>query len=269
MPELPEMENYKQLLTDRICGKVMDSVQVNREKSINVTVDSFKQEVEQQRVLHIERRAKHLLFHLSTGKVLVLHLMLGGFMFYGSEQEKPNRSVQVRFSWGESHLYFMGLRLGYLHLLKHKEAAQKLSHLGCEPLHSSFTPHKFEELVKHKRGILKSALVDQSFIAGIGNCYADEICFHAALLPMKKWSQTTSMEISRLFDSIRLVLREAIERGGYMESPLFAGDTLTGGYNEHCKVYDREGQPCPRCGQLILKEMISSRKVFYCSYCQS
>lgn len=269
MPELPEMENYKRLLTDRICGKIIDSVQVNREKSINVSVDSFKQEVEHQRILHIERRAKHLLFHLSTGKVLVLHLMLGGSMVYGTEQEQPNRTIQVLLSWGELNLYFIGLRLGYLHLLGHKEAAEKLSHLGVEPLHTSFTPQLFENLTKSKRGIIKSALVDQSFIAGIGNCYADEICFHARLLPIKKWNETTSNEISQLFNSIRIVLREATERGGYMEPPLFEGDTLTGGYNEQCKVYDREGEPCMRCGQPIIKEIISSRKIFYCASCQS
>lgn len=269
MPELPEMENYKRLLTERICGKVIDFVQVNREKSINTSVDLFKQEVERLRILHIERRAKHLLFHLSSGKVLLLHLMLGGSMVYGTEQEKPNRTIQVLLSWGDFKLFFIGLRLGYLHLLKHKEADNKLSHLGIEPFHPSFTPQRFEEMIKSKRGIIKSTLVNQSFIAGIGNCYADEICFHAGILPMKKWNEIHSNEILKLYHSIRLVLREATEMGGYMNPPLYKGDILTGSYNEVCKVYDREGLPCFQCGQLVLKETISSRKVFYCGSCQS
>lgn len=268
MPELPEMETYRRLLMDKIVGKQISSVEINREKSINMPEDLFKQEVTHQIIYNVERRAKHLLFHLSSGKRLLLHLMLGGFMFYGMEREKPDRSVQVSLSFGDEKLYFIGLRLGYLHVLTHVEAAERLSHLGPEPLSSRFTLPVLTKLAMQRRGILKTALVDQSFLSGIGNCYADEICFHAGLSPKRKWSDLKPEDITRLYNSILFILKEAIHYGGYMDSPLFLEDELTGGYDSLCKVYDREGEPCFRCGNSISKEIISSRKVFYCGQCQ-
>jgi formamidopyrimidine-DNA glycosylase len=269
MPELPEMENYKRQLWQLIGNKSIRSIEVDREKSINVPVLAFQQALLQERILFIERRAKHLLFHLSSGKVLLLHLMLGGLMYYGTKQDKPNRSIQVTLSYGTDELYFIGLRLGYLHLLTHAQASKALSDLGPEPFSPAFTLELFSKLANNKRGMIKSALIDQSFISGIGNCYADEICFRAELHPASKWTELNADDIARLYDAIRTVLQEATDLGGYMELPLFEEDQLTGGYNDHCKVYDQEDKPCFRCGNPIIKEMIASRKTFYCGHCQS
>lgn len=111
-------------------------------------------------------------------------------------------------------------------------------------------------------------LVDQHWVAGIGNCYADEICFHAGVLPTRQIPALTSDERIRLYHAIQAVLQEAMQFGGYMEPPLYRHDALTGAYNERCRVYDREGEPCPRCGNTIAKSMLSSRKVFACTRCQ-
>lgn len=116
MPELPEMENYRILFTQKIAGQTITKVKINREKSINVSPNLFIQTVSSQKVVAITRRGKHLLFHLQNGQVLLLHLMLGGWMYFGTEEDKPKRTIQVQFSFGENHLYFIGLRLGYLHL---------------------------------------------------------------------------------------------------------------------------------------------------------
>lgn len=269
MSELPEMENIKQLLSNHILNKPIESVQVGQIKSINVSVEDLQQELLNERILHIERRAKYLLFHLSTGKVLLLHLMLGGRLFYGSEEDKPNRSTQITISFGnDQQLYFIGLRSGYLHLLTHREAAEELSQLGPEPLKFQFTYEVYTNMTAQKRGAIKTALVDQTFIAGIGNCYADEICFHAGMNPLRKWPELSSEEHEKMYEAIQVVLREATERGGYMEDPLFIGDEHTGGYIDLCKVYDKEGQACERCEHPILKETISSKRVFYCNHCQ-
>ena len=268
MPELPEMENYKILLNEKIGGKIITSVHVNRVKSVNVTPDLFVETVKGQRVLKVTRKAKHLLFHLENGRVLLLHLMLGGILFYGTEEEKPERTIQVQISFGANHLNFIGLRLGYLHLYMEEEVKELLSSLGPEPLESSFTLESFKTLLIKKRGRLKTKLVDQSFISGIGNCYSDEICFDAGVLPFKNIQDFKEEEISRLYSSILRILRKAINDGGYMEMPFFKGDTKTGGYNNLCLVYDRESEKCFRCGSIIKKEMISSRKVFYCPVCQ-
>lgn len=268
MPELPEMETYRKHLNQRIAGKTITNVVINREKSINVTQEKFVHELIHAQIVTVNRRAKHLIFKLSTGKSLLLHLMLGGWMYIGNEQDNPDRTKQVIISFGNLELYFIGLRLGYLHLLSEDELQEELSKLGPEPLESSFTYDEFAKILDKRRGMLKTTLVNQQFIAGIGNCYSDEICYEAKLLPMKKIDTLDEGMMKDLYDGMQSALRRALQFGGYMEDPLFKGDTLTGGYNQHCYVYDREGESCNRCGGTIIKEEVSSRKTFYCAHCQ-
>lgn len=268
MPELPEMETYRTLLSQRVLRGRIVSVDIQREKSVNVPVGSFAAAVEGRSVTGISRRAKHLLFHLDSGDVLLAHLMLGGWMFYGTEEEKPARTTQVVLSFGERRLYFIGLRLGYVHLLGPTEAERKLSALGPEPLGPDFTPEKFARLLSGRRSALKPTLTDQKTIAGIGNCYADEICFHAGILPTRSIESLTVDDFAVLFRSMHAVLREAIRFGGYMEHPLFVGDALTGGFDSRCAVYDRGGEPCVRCGRPLAQSELASRKLFYCQHCQ-
>lgn len=267
MPEMPEMETYKKLLTPRIVGAAITGVDVEREKSLNVDADTFARIVMGQSIERIERRGKHLIFGLGSGHELLLHLMLGGWMFYGTEEEKPERTVQVRLSFGERHLHFIGLRLGYLHLYTREEREAKLSKLGPEAVELSVAD--LARILKGKRGAFKPVFTDQQTMAGIGNCYADEICFAARVKPTRLCSSLEASEIDALHRATGEVVREAIDTGGYMEDPLFAGDRLTGGFNERCKVYDRGDEPCVRCGSPIVKGELNNRKVFYCANCQS
>lgn len=268
MPELPEMETYRTLLTEKIVGKTITQVEVNREKSVNTTPEFFIKNVTGSRVQTISRRAKHLLFHLDNDYVLLLHLMLGGWMYWGTPTKRPSRTFQIILDFGSHQLYFIGLRLGYLYLLPSVEVEERLASLGPEPLSPAFTKQVLVERLERKKGKLKMKLVDQSWISGIGNCYSDEICFHAGLLPDKPVQSLTDNQIAQLSRSIPAVLQEAIRWGGYMEHPLFQEDGLTGGYNDQCKVYDRAGDPCLRCGHVIQKAEISSRKTFFCTLCQ-
>lgn len=194
--------------------------------------------------------------------------MLGGLMYVGSENDQLDRTKQVIISFGSVKLCFIGLRLGYLHLLTSDQLTERLSDLGPEPLDPAFSLEAFMKLIDKKRGILKTTLVKQKFLSGIGNLYSDEICFAAQLLPSKQMNELNEEQKRSLYTNIQAVLKRGISLGGYMDVPVFYGDTLTGSYNEHCYVYDREGEPCPRCNQKIIKEKISSRKVFYCLNCQ-
>ncbi|NRG34411.1 Fpg/Nei family DNA glycosylase [Niallia circulans] len=268
MPELPEMENYKILLNKLITTQTITSIAVNREKSINITKQSFENQLVNTTILRVERRAKHLLFYLSNQKVLLLHLMLGGWMFFGTEKEKPNRTIQIQLTFGERHLYFIGLRLGYLHLLTLEECKERLKDLGPDPFEPLFTENSFQNMINSRKGIIKLKLVDQHFISGIGNCYSDEICFDAQILPTRKLEDLKEMEQKKLYNSILQILRAATNMGGYMEHPLYAGDKKTGGYDELCKVYDREGEICPKCQHKIVFIKVSSKKCFYCPGCQ-
>lgn len=270
MPELPEMEHYKRMLTKQLQDKRITDVEIGREKSINIPVSEFSLLTGSQTIKSVTRRAKHLLFHLENDVVLILHLMLGGWMFFGTEEQKPDRTIQVKLSFGTHHLFFIGLRLGYLHLYRGIEgAAEELKKLGPEPLSFELTETKFLELSSKRRGSLKTTLVNQGFLSGIGNCYSDEMCFHAGLLPSRNFNELAENETRKLFQSMQYILRDAVDSGGYMENPFYPGDTLTGGYNSKCLVYDREGEPCHRCGGEIVKDEISSKKTFYCPACQS
>ncbi|AYV70672.1 Fpg/Nei family DNA glycosylase [Bacillus sp. PK3-056] len=268
MPELPEMENYKILLNKLITTQPITSIAVNREKSINITKQSFENQLVNTTILRVERRAKHLLFYLNNQKVLLLHLMLGGWMFFGTEKEKPNRTIQIQLTFGENHLYFIGLRLGYLHLLTLEECKERLNDLGPDPIEPHFTENSFQNIINSRKGTIKLKLVDQHFISGIGNCYSDEICFDAQILPTRKLEDLKEMELNELYNSILKILRAATHMGGYMEHLLYIGDKKTGGYDKLCKVYDREGEICPRCQHKIVFIKVSSKKCFYCPGCQ-
>lgn len=268
VPELPEMENYKRILEKKLVGKTIESVEVTREKSINLSIPAFINEVKGKRLVAVERRAKHLVFKLDSGGNLLLHLMLGGLMYIGNEHDSPDRTKQVTLSFGDCQLFFIGLRLGYLHLFTAQELDQEFLDLGPEPLDPGFRLSEFEAQLKKKKGALKTTLVNQKFIAGIGNHYSDEICFEAKLLPMRKGDELSSQERASLFHAIQTILNRGLKYGGYIEMPVYKEDELTGQYNEHCYVYDREGEPCPRCHFTIMREEISSKKSFYCPQCQ-
>ncbi|MGG6311049.1 Fpg/Nei family DNA glycosylase [Paenibacillus macerans] len=269
MPELPEMENYRIQLSQHILDIPMTDIVINREKSVNLEPEAFSRELIGRQVIFVERRGKHLLFHLDNGKRLLLHLMLGGLLYLGSKEDRPDRSTQVEITFGQDlTLYFIGLRLGHLHLHSAKEAEELLSHLGPELLDRRMNEARFIALLRKRRGSLKTTLVNQDVIAGIGNCYADEIAFAAELLPMAKLHNLSGEDFSRLYKAAREVLIEATEAGGYMEMPFTKDDRLTGGANETCRVYDREGEVCPRCGDRIVKSEMNGRKVFYSPGCQ-
>ncbi|MFP7201467.1 DNA-formamidopyrimidine glycosylase [Lysinibacillus halotolerans] len=266
MPELPEMETYKSLLGSLIGGQKISDVEIGREKSINVPVERFIAQVSNQTIKTITRRAKYLIFQLQDDSCLLLHLMLGGWMFFGKEEDKPDRTIQVKLSFGEQHLYFIGLRLGYLHLLSPEEIKKEFEKLGLEVLDPDFTLDTFQQLMEKRKGMIKTTLINQEVLAGIGNAYSDEILWHAGIRPDKKINELDEQQLTRVYQSIQFIFKKGIEQGGYMENPLYKGDNKTGGYQFY--VYDQEGNACSRCHTPILKEEISSRKTFFCPNCQ-
>lgn len=269
MPEWPEMEHYRRQLSDLVCGPYIADAAVHRPRSVNKPPEAFADALRGRRILFVERRGKYLLFHLDDGFRLILHLMLDGHLYHGTEGLKPDDRypVVIRFADG-NRLFFGGLRLGHLHHVPAKMAMDTLRELGPEPFDPRLDEEAFARLFGKRRGALKPALVDQRVIAGIGNCYADEICHEAQVSPLAKVPDLKEDDWRRLFHAMRRVLTEAMQSGGYMDKPLFAGDTRTGGYIERLRVYGREGEPCPRCGGTIRRETVSSRMTYFCPVCQ-
>ncbi|MFC5700036.1 DNA-formamidopyrimidine glycosylase [Cohnella faecalis] len=269
MPEWPEMETYRTLLSPLVCGRTIQNVEISREKTINMPENEFRDSILGKKILFVERRGKQLLFHLDDGYRLMLHLMLGGYVNYGEQGAKTDDHYQVIIGLDDGNrLFFGGLRLGYLHRVSAKAVIEQLRDLGPDPFDPRLTLEAFRKKLGTRRGKLKPVLTDQKFLSGIGNCYSDEIAFDARIHPETTIASLDENASARLYQSMRSVLEEAASAGGYMEIPLTADDELTGGYNDQCKVYDRGGEPCVRCGTPIVLETLSSRKMFYCPECQ-
>jgi formamidopyrimidine-DNA glycosylase len=266
MPELPEMETYRVFLNHNIINKPITNVEIHREKSINKPENEFRVQLLGKFITTIKRRAKYLIFELNSGQSFLLHLMIGGWMFTGNDSNSPYRTKQIILDFGDLKLYFIGLRLGYLHLLSKEELNERLSVIGPEPF--EITAMDFQERISQKKGALKPILVNQKFIAGIGNCYSDEICFEARVYPLKKARDLSELQIKSLFEAINPVLTKAIGFGGYMDDPMYEGDKKTGRYNDHFLVYEREGKNCYRCSTKIERVKSSTNKSFYCPNCQ-
>ena len=263
------METYRRLLERHCQGQQVMGVEIGREKSLNVPVQRFTEAVQGARLSRFERRAKHLVFRLSNGLCLLNHLMLGGGLFYGTAAEAPERTYQVVLHLeGGRSLYWFGLRLGWLHLLDAAGLEQRLADLGVDPLDPAFTADHLRGLLRGRRKALKPLLVEQRFFPGIGNCYADEICWTAGLHPLRPPGALTPAEAEQLWHAIGGTLGQAVALGGYTETPFHTGDRLTGGYLPHLKVYDRKGEPCPRCSGAIAYAEETGRKVFWCPRCQ-
>jgi formamidopyrimidine-DNA glycosylase len=270
LPEYPEMATYTNLLRQNVLGLEIAKTEIERDKSINLPTDEFQKKIKHQRIMDIRSRGKHILFQFSGNCTGVVHLMLGGWMFYSLPEEAPDRTKQLTFSFTErrEQLYFINLRLGYFHLLSAQDLEDKLAPLGPEALSETVTLDRMKQLLQKSRGNLKAFFLDQKKLAGIGNAYSDEICFNAELNPHRQSREFTEEETKRLYESMHEVLQKGAQWGGYMDQPFTPRDTWTGRMNDHFQVYDREGQACYRCGATITTQRLAGRTSYFCPNCQ-
>ncbi|WP_242831342.1 DNA-formamidopyrimidine glycosylase [Desulfitobacterium dehalogenans] len=271
MPEIPEMETYKDYLQLSVLGKKIVGTEIVRERSTNVPPDEFVRWVQDTSIEQVLRCGKYLILSLSSGKALCAHMMLDGRIYYevaGEPVELPGSShIQLRFE-DDSILHFCDLRLGYLKLLDPSQVQAIKDGLGPDPLDSGFSFTAFLKILSAKRGMIKPLLMDQKNISGIGNAYSNEILFAAGILPERKVPTLTDGEKERLYSVIPDLLRQAIEKGGYIEEPFAFWDNLSGGMIPYFKVYDRSGQPCLQCGDTIRQKIVGGRNAYYCLTCQ-
>lgn len=290
MPEIPEMELYKNNLNSTVKDKTIKRIWIYRPKSINYEVEVFTEQVMGSKISLIERKGKYLVFKLSNGRKLLAHMMLDGRLYYLSGEESPlessdfeeaNRirdkvpglsgkpSVILQFEDG-SLLFFCQLTLGYLRIFEGDALQPILDELGPDPLDTEFCIEDFSQLLAKasKRGMIKPWLMQQKNISGIGNAYSNESLYEAGILPTRRIGAISSSERIKLFWALQNILKESIERGGDMEEPFTLNDDFTGGFIPHFRVYDRAGEPCIRCSKLIVKEEVGGRNAFFCPQCQ-
>lgn len=269
MVELPEVEIYVRDMQRALAGRAIIAGDVLVPQTVRfATPEQFSREIVGARVESVSRRAKWMLLKLSGDRVLALHLMLFGSLRLAPQADprEPSLCLALRLDNG------LELRLlekkGYARaaLLPTGELDKRLhlDQLGPEVLDTAFTPDTLEHRFSRKRAPVKTALLDQHIVAGMGNRDADESLWRARIDPRKPAGAISQDEAQRLTTAMREVLREGIDHGGTMAG--LSGQLGT--QRKHIQVFSRQGKPCPRCGAPIQRLRLQNRNTFLCTVCQ-
>jgi formamidopyrimidine-DNA glycosylase len=264
MPELPEVETVVRGLRGPLVDRTFTGVAVLWPNSIKTPIPELQQRLPGQRIKAINRRGKYLCFDLSGGDALLLHLKMSGDLLVEPASEPPHRHVRTIFGLDNDHqLRFKDPRkFGRVYLLTTPAAVT--GKLGPEPLADDFTTEAFSALFSGRKGRLKPLLLNQQFIAGIGNIYGDESCFLAGLDPRRQVNTLTGADLERLYHAIRRALNDGIIFKGASLDDVYRG----GEFQEHFQVYGRTGQPCYQCGAAIQRVVLGGRSSHFCPHCQ-
>jgi formamidopyrimidine-DNA glycosylase len=297
MPELPEVENLRLGLARKILGQKIKRIEIRKPKLVsgkgNMRVVSqkmakaFIEGLTGETITDIDRRAKNLLFRTKRGRILLVHLKMSGQFVYRergrnlvegghpieiSEKDLPNKHTHLIFELSKGTLFYNDTRMfGYL--LYYPDAArfEKENHfggLGLEPLDPAFTLEYFRTVLKDKKGKLKTVLMNQSVVTGLGNIYADEVCFMASVRPVRQVSSLTSGEIAKVYEAIRVIIPKAIEQGGSSVATYRLLDESRGNYAREHKVYGKTGERCMACDKPLRTVQVNNRTTVFCGYCQ-
>lgn len=276
MPELPEVETIRLGLKTKIIGLSIRTVEVYEPSMLSSEAGVIEEVLIDSTVVGIRRRGKVLLIDLDNCMTILIHLKMTGQLIYRSELDSslPNRVTRFVFTFrGGRKLYFNDRRkFGYLKLVRTKEAEKVsfLASLGPEPLSKDFTLVYLTRLAKrYPNTKLKTLLLDQTKIAGIGNIYADEVLWESRLCPTCTAGSLTGAQLRIFYQAIGSVLRKSLRFGGTSSSSYVRIDGTKGGYAPYLAVYRRTGKTCSRCGTLIVRIKVAGRSTHYCPHCQS
>jgi len=271
MPELPEVETIARTLEPAVRGRVITGVELFYRPLLRRGGRKGLDALRGQRVLGVDRRGKMLLIACEGGRTLVFHLkMTGQFSFAatGEARDKHTRLV-VRFEDGKNELRFRDVRkFGFLLCLEGDPEAVcgELACLGPEPLEVGLA--EFAALIARRKGRIKSLLLNQTVIAGIGNIYADEMLFDSRIHPETLASSLGNRAVERLYDSMKKILKLAIAEKGSTLQDYRDAEGKAGNFQFFHKVYDRKGEPCVTCGTPIRMTRIGGRSSHFCPKCQ-
>ncbi len=272
MPELPEVETIRRNLTRAITGKRISRLTVHQPAVVKrqITAAALAKQTRGQTIGAVKRRGKALLLLLDSGDVLVFRLGMTGQMLWSQPRRPVRRDkhthVIMDFGGGERLLFRDSRRFGEVYLTG-RDNLENVLGMGAEPLLKSFTPDVLRRIIESSMKI-KPLLMDQKRIAGIGNIYADEILFEAGIHPCVPAQRIRGKKIHRLHQSIRSILREAIACQGDTVSDYRTAFGESGSYQCNHRVYQRQGEPCLRCGATIERMRLGGRSSHYCPQCQ-
>jgi formamidopyrimidine-DNA glycosylase len=272
MPELPEVETVARGLRTTIPGRTITEVNVLWARSvIPPQPDAFARRLKGQTITDVGRRGKWIVVSLDTSDTLLIHLRMSGRLIVEEEACLDSRHLRVLLFLDDGRrLSFVDQRkFGRLHLTD--DPGQVLAPLGPEPLSDAFTPERFAEMLSRRKGRIKPLLLNQRFLAGMGNIYTDEALWRAHIHPLRPANTLSFAEVQRLHEAIRSLLTAAIANGGTTldDEGYRQADGQPGEFRGKLVVYGREGRPCPRCAKAIERIVVSQRGTHFCPRCQS
>ena len=271
MPELPEVETVRKALLLKLKHKKINNLTVLHSNVFqNQDIANITEKIKGQSIQDIKRRGKWLVFDLDN-YYLLSHLRMEGKYLYRDIGEKFEKHELVIFNINNDfELRYKDVRkFGKMYLVeKDKLEESPLSKLGLEPWDEKLTTEYLKESYKNKKLPIKTLLLDQSIIVGIGNIYADEILFLSKINPYKKASLLNDKELDSIIKYTRLVLEKAIKEGGTTIRSYTSEEGVTGLFQNSLNVHKQEGKKCPNCENIIIREKINGRSTYYCKNCQ-
>jgi len=294
MPELPEVETVARDLQAWVAGSTIDDVEVRWERTIRhpLPAERFAAELRGATIRRVGRRAKSVLIELADGRVMTVALRMTGALIVAppGTPDDPYARVIFRLADGRELRYRDVRKFGRIGLwegggLRARQRAptrargvsesappyrvgQVFARHGPEPLSSRFTAARLADRLRGRSARLKTLLLDQSFIAGVGNIYADEALWRARLHPLRQADSLTLIDVRRLHRAIRSVLRQGIANRGASFADYVGADGEPGANAEQLAVYQRTGEPCLRCGRRIERIVVGQRSTHFCPRCQ-
>lgn len=272
MPELPEVETVRRSLEVRLVGKIIKGVRIYHNNIIeSPSVEDFSKVIINQRINKMSRYGKWLIFVLDD-YYLLSHLRMEGKYFFRSINEKLNKHEHVVFCLDDNtELRYMDVRkFGKMWLIRKEDikSTGPLIKMGLEPWDSNLSLEYLKDKFKSKKLPIKTVLLDQSIIVGIGNIYANEILYLCGINPLKKASLVSDREINDIIKYTKEVLEMAIEAGGTTIRSYSSVDGVHGLFQQNLYVHSKEGEKCDRCNSLIEKIKVGGRGTYYCPNCQ-
>ncbi len=270
MPELPEVETIRRGIEKKIINKKIIGIEVVRKESVKNNSIQFAKELINNFIIDTQRKGKLLIMELKNKKNLIARLGMTGQLIYSAENQKRKHTRIIIYFKDRTKLYFNDIRLfGYMKIIAEKELNDIKAKMGIDPVEKNFTANKFKQIIGKRKRILKSLLLDQKLIAGIGNIYADEICFEAKLIPARKVNTLSGKEIKKLYNSIIKILRLAINNRGTSFSNYVDSNGKKGNFSNFLKVYQKEKEYCRNCKNRSIKKItVAGRSTRYCASCQ-
>ncbi len=274
MPELPEVQTLvNDLIAAGLVGRRITQAGVYWPRTIATSsADVFCSQVRNRAIARIERRAKFIVIGLDKGQTLIVHLRMTGRFQWGDERQSPEKHVHVALSMDDGRvLCFHDTRkFGRFYLTQ--EPQTLLGGLGPEPLSPDFTAALLKQRLTGRKRQIKPLLLDQTFLAGLGNIYVDEALWAARIHPLRGAGSLDSAEVAALHTGIRHVLRQGINYAGTTlgngQNNFYSLGRVRGGNANHLKVFRRTGAPCPHCRTRIKRIIVAQRSTHVCEQCQ-